>query len=168
MALSIEGRVMQITPIETGEGPRGPWQKRMLIIETLEQFPRKVAFVAWGDRAQALDSLEYGNRVVVNFTLESRNFNDRWYTDARLFGVKVIKEEEVVSPRSASTPQPGPQQGQQTQTPPQENPLEDIPQDDNLDDYDDLLNDTDDMLDNDITNDDDFFSDEDTDDDLPF
>jgi len=96
MALNIEGRVIQITPIQKGEGSRGTWKKRFVVVETIETFSRKIAFLAWNEKAEMLDKLKVGQRVNINFSIESRLFNDRWYTDARLISLKIIKEESIV------------------------------------------------------------------------
>ena len=166
MALRIEGRVTQITPIEEGQGARGPWKKRMLIIDTLEQFPRKVAFVLWNEKAEALDNLGIGQRVVVDFAIESREFNGRWYTDARAFGIKVVKEEDVVG-RGSSMGTSSSQTRQDYSQPTNENSGQDTLSHelDNTNEYDDLLSDD---FNNDMTTDDELFTDDNSDDDLPF
>ncbi len=169
MALRIEGRVSQITPIEEGQGARGPWKKRLLIIDTLEQFPRKVAFAVWNERAEALDSLRPGERVVVDFSVESREYNGRWYTDARAFAIKVVKEEDVVAASTPGTYQPSEPRPTKQTAPSDvtENPLDNIEEDSTADEYADLLND--DSLDNDTLDQDEFFGEDDNDaDDLPF
>ena len=163
MALRIEGRVTQITPIESGEGQRGTWKKRLLIIDTLDQFPRRIAFTVWNDRAEALDNLRIGQRVVIDFSVESREYNGRWYTDAKAFAVKVVKEEDVVggSSRPSATPTSVPDDmTAQTQSGEQA-------EEDNL--YNDLRDDNDTDFSSDGTEDEDFFGDDGNDtDDLPF
>ncbi len=95
MALELEGRVKYIGPVITGQGARGEWKKRTFVITTLEQFPKDVAFVTWNEKAEALDNLKPGQRVVVRFALESRQFEDRWYTDARAWSIRVVREEDI-------------------------------------------------------------------------
>jgi len=109
MALELEGRVVKILPPQTGEGSRGTWKKRTFVIETTEDFPKKIAFITWNDKADALDSIKTGERVRVAFSLESREFNDRWYTDARAWRITVIKEETVTPPAGGGSNYGGPQ-----------------------------------------------------------
>ncbi len=100
MALELEGRVKYIGPIITGESARGQWKKRAFVISTLEQYPRDVAFIVWNERAEALDNLKVGQRVLVRFRLESRQHpqdQSRWFTDATAWAIKVIREEDVVA-----------------------------------------------------------------------
>ncbi len=164
MALRIEGRVTQITPIESGEGQRGPWKKRLLIIDTLDQFPRRIAFTVWNDRAEALDNLGTGQRVVVDFSVESREYNGRWYTDAKAFAIKVVKEEDVVGGSSANRPSTN-----ATGIPGDESSEDQLGTQDEAGLYNDLRDDDDNDFSSDSAEDEDFFGDDDNaTDDLPF
>lgn len=48
--LSITGKVIKILPQQTGQGAKGSWFKQEFVIETNDQYPKKVCFSAWGDR----------------------------------------------------------------------------------------------------------------------
>ena len=98
MALEIAGRVIQLLPEQTGTGKNGPWTKHDFVIETGEQYPRKVFFSAWGDKAGLVKSLQQGAFVKVSFNIESREFNNRWYTDLRVW--KIEGQEESASQAS--------------------------------------------------------------------
>ncbi|MDL2314812.1 DUF3127 domain-containing protein [Bacteroidales bacterium OttesenSCG-928-C19] len=78
------GKIFKIMPEQSGTSARGTWMKQEFVIETEEQFPRKVCFSMWGeDKCAGLKQLALGDKVVVSFNAESREFNDRWYTDLR-------------------------------------------------------------------------------------
>jgi hypothetical protein len=49
MALEITGKVISILTEQTGSGKNGVWVKQDFVIETTEQYPKKVCFSAWGD-----------------------------------------------------------------------------------------------------------------------
>ena len=54
------------------------------MIETGDDYPRKVAFTAFGEERVAMaKNIPMGQLVQVTFTPESREFNERWYTDLR-------------------------------------------------------------------------------------
>src|SRR5512145_1365327 len=97
MALEISGKVMQILPEQTGTGKNGQWVKQDFIIETQEQYPKKVCFSAWGDKALQVKSLKTDTLVNVSFNAESREYNGRWYTDLRAWKIDTA---------FASAPQP--------------------------------------------------------------
>jgi hypothetical protein len=90
MNLEIEGQIIQILPEQTGTGARGKWIKQEFVIETVEQFPKKVCFSAWGDKTDTLKQLQPGDRVMVSFNPESREYNSKWYTDLRAW--KITKQ----------------------------------------------------------------------------
>lgn len=80
--MEISGKIIQILPAETGEGRNGPWKKQSFIIETQEQFPKKVCIQTWGDKIN-LNDYQEGDMVTVGVNIESREYNSRWYTDVK-------------------------------------------------------------------------------------
>lgn len=81
--MEITGKIIQCLPPVEGVSKAGnPWKKREYVLETQEQYPRKVFFNFFGDRADKYP-LNLGDEVTVSFDIESREFNGRWYTDIR-------------------------------------------------------------------------------------
>jgi hypothetical protein len=87
MSLEIKGKVVSILPEQSGQGKNGSWIKQDFVIETEEQFPKKVCFSAWGDKASDIKKLKSGESVTVSFNVESREFNNKWYTDLRIWKI---------------------------------------------------------------------------------
>ena len=84
ITMEINGRLIKILPNVEGEGQRGHWIKGGFVIETGDDYPRKVAFISFGEeRVAMVNNIALGSMVTVTFTPESREFNDRWYTDLR-------------------------------------------------------------------------------------
>lgn len=82
--MEITGKLIQLLPEVSGESARGPWVKGGFVIETEGDYPRKVAFVAFGEERVAMaKNIPMGSPVQVTFNPESREFNERWYTDLR-------------------------------------------------------------------------------------
>lgn len=82
--MEITGKLIQILPDVQGESQRGPWIRGGFVIETGDDYPRKVAFTAFGEERVAMaKNIPMGQLVQVTFTPESREFNERWYTDLR-------------------------------------------------------------------------------------
>ena len=80
--MDIKGKVVQLLQQQTGMGKKGPWKKQEFIIETQSQYPKKVCLSAWGDKIDQFN-LSVGDLVNVSVDLESREYNGRWYTEAR-------------------------------------------------------------------------------------
>jgi hypothetical protein len=86
--MDIKGKVIQLLPLQTGEGKNGAWRKQDFIIETDGQYPKKVCISAWGDKINEA-VLQIGNEINVSFDIESREYNGRWYTDVKAWRVDV-------------------------------------------------------------------------------
>jgi len=82
--MEITGKLIQLLPEVSGESARGPWVRGGFVIETDGEYPRKVAFTAFGEERVAMaKNIPMGTPVQVTFTPESREFNEKWYTDLR-------------------------------------------------------------------------------------
>lgn len=82
--MEISGKLIKILSEVRGESQRGPWVRGGFVIETDGEYPRMVAFTTFGeDRAAMVHSIPLNSPVIVSFTPESREFQDRWYTDLR-------------------------------------------------------------------------------------
>lgn len=81
--MELEGTVFKKLPAVKGTSARGEWTKQEIIIEQPGDFGRKVCVSFWGDKAQDAAALQEGESISVSINLESREFNGRWYTEAR-------------------------------------------------------------------------------------
>ena len=104
--LSIEGKVIEIVPVESGTSAAGKeWSKQEFVIETDDQYPKKVAFTLFGDKRTIISNLVIGNDVKVFFNLESREHNGRWFHNVNAW--KVDFEESEGIPPEMETEQEG-------------------------------------------------------------
>lgn len=87
--MEIEGKIILDLPLQEGTSKAGNhWQKKEWVLETINtQYPRKVKFDIFGDRATQMN-FEVGKIYTVSFDLESREFNGRWYTDVRAYAMR--------------------------------------------------------------------------------
>jgi hypothetical protein len=87
MAMELKGKVLQLLQMQTGTGKKGQWRKQEFIVETQSQYPKKVCLSVWGDKIDQFRIAE-GDQVNVSVELESREYNGRWYTEARAWKVE--------------------------------------------------------------------------------
>lgn len=108
--MEIQGKVIQILPIQTGIGKSGNnWANQQFVIETFDQYPRKVIIDIFGEDRIKNNPVDMDQKVEVSYDLESREFNGRWYTSVRAWKVKELNNEQ--------------EQAQTTQTPQESAPL---------------------------------------------
>lgn len=80
MSMQVKGTLQQILKLESGVSKAGKeWKKQDFILVTNEQFPKTVCFTLFGDKISLIDSISTGSEVEVFFSLESRDFNGKWY-----------------------------------------------------------------------------------------
>jgi len=95
MALSVKGRVFQILKAETGVSKGGKeWSKQDFVIETEEQFPRKVCFTLFGDKTSLIGNLTVGEMVDVSFNIESREYNGKWFHNINAWKIDKPAEKQ--------------------------------------------------------------------------
>jgi hypothetical protein len=86
--MQLTAKLIQLLPIQTGNGKNGEWKKQDIIVETGEKFPKKVCVSVWGDKIDA-GKLQVGNMLRIDFDVESREYNSRWYTDVKAWKIEV-------------------------------------------------------------------------------
>jgi hypothetical protein len=98
MSMDIKGRLIQILPLQSGTSKTGnDWSKQEFVIETDEQFPKKVCFTLFGDKVSLLNGLSIGNQIEVAFNLESREFNGKWYSNINAWKVNPVQIQNAAS-----------------------------------------------------------------------
>ena len=87
--MEVKGKVIQLLALQSGMGKKGPWKKQEFILETQSQYPKKICLSVWGEKVDQYN-LAVGDLVNVAVDLESREYNGRWYTEARAWKVDKI------------------------------------------------------------------------------
>ena len=84
--MEIKGKIIEILPEKSGQSANGEWRKQEYVLETESSYPKKICFMAWGDKIGEFN-LKQGENVEVSVDLESREYNGRWYTDVKAWRV---------------------------------------------------------------------------------
>jgi len=98
--MDISGKITQILPEIKGEGRNGPWKRQDFIMETDDQYPKKVCVSVWNDKVD-VGKLQPGDPVTVEISIESREYNGRWYTDVKASGLIAGQKTGTDRPASA-------------------------------------------------------------------
>lgn len=97
--MEITGKLIQLLPNVEGESARGHWVRGGFVIETGDDYPRKVAFTAFGEeRIAMVQNIPMGSMVQVSFNPESREFNEKWYTDLRATRIQPFTPGQMPAP----------------------------------------------------------------------
>jgi hypothetical protein len=94
MSFKVKGKILQVLPEQKGTSPRGEWKKQDFVIETADdQFPKKICFTLFNDKTSSLESIKPNMEVEVSFSIESREYNQKWYTNVNAFRIDSVKDE---------------------------------------------------------------------------
>lgn len=108
--MEISGKIIAILPQTSGQGKNGLWRSQDYVLETADQYPKKVCFNLFNDKIDQFP-MAIDDQVKVSFDIESREYNGRWYTTVRAW--KIDKNaadgnepQPVISAPSFSAPAP--------------------------------------------------------------
>ena len=100
--MDVVGKIIQVLPAQEGVGRNGnPWKVQPYVLETLDQYPRKVHFEVFGEDRIKQNPCELDQLVTVSFDIESREFNGRWYSSIRAWR---IQQGDVTQPAAGAQP----------------------------------------------------------------
>jgi hypothetical protein len=93
MSFKTTGKVLQILPEIKGTSARGEWKKQDFVIETAEeQYPKKICFTLFNDKNGTFDKIKPNMDVEVSFSIESREYNDKWFSNINAFRVDLVQQ----------------------------------------------------------------------------
>lgn len=99
--MEITGTVVNLLPLQSGQGKNGVWKKQEFIMETPGQYPKKVCLSLWGEKVDEI-KIATGDKITASINIESREYNGRWYTDVRAW--KVAKQSGGTGASSEAPP----------------------------------------------------------------
>lgn len=96
--MEIEGKIIFDLGVQSGTSKSGnPWKKKEYVLETFGQYPKKVKFTVFGDRSDTL-VFTPGDSVRISVDVESRQWQDKWFTDVNCYASSPITQPAAVQP----------------------------------------------------------------------
>lgn len=87
--MEITGKIIAVLPERGGTSKTGnEWKMQEYVIETHEQYPKKVCFNVFGADKIAQFNIQAGDELTVSFDINAREYNGRWYNDIRAWRVE--------------------------------------------------------------------------------
>lgn len=94
--MQLSAKLVQLLPLQTGTGKNGQWKKQDIIVETESQYPKKICVSVWGDKIDS-SQLQPGTLLKIDFDVESREYNGRWYTDIKAWKIETASAASVAN-----------------------------------------------------------------------
>lgn len=103
--MELSGKIIAVLPERGGTSARtgNEWKVATYVLETMEQFPKKLCFEVFGiDRIQSMN-IQLGEALTVSFDVDAHEYQGRWYNTIRAYAVN----RNTAAP--AAQPAPAPQ-----------------------------------------------------------
>lgn len=89
--MDLTGKLSLIMPSVSGISKQGnQWEKQTFVIDTIEEYPKQIAFEAWGDDCRPLNDLKLGNIIKVFYNVESKPYGDKWFTTLKSWKIQPV------------------------------------------------------------------------------
>lgn len=83
----ISGQIIAVLPTRSGTSAKGTaWSSQTAVIETREQYPKKVAFDVMGEKITQFN-LRVGEYVTVSYDIDAHEYQGRWFNAVRAWNV---------------------------------------------------------------------------------
>ena len=88
--MDLQGKVIAVLPAREGTSARGPWKSQEYVIETHDQYPKKMVFNVFGaDRIEQF-AIKAGDELNVSFDIDAHEYNGRWFNNIRAWNVQRV------------------------------------------------------------------------------
>ena len=85
--MEIQGKIIVVLPERSGVSQRGnQWRSISYVLETQEQYPKKLAFDVTNDKINQLN-IQLGEILTVQFDINAREYNGRWFNSVNAWNV---------------------------------------------------------------------------------
>ena len=100
--MEIQGKVIAVLPERSGVSARGEWKSQTYVIETQEQYPKKMAFDVFGADRLAQLNIQSGEVINVSFDIDAHEYQGRWFNSIRAWNVTKVSQQAMASSANAA------------------------------------------------------------------
>ena len=100
--MEIQGKVIAVLPERSGVSARGEWKFQTYVIETQEQYPKKMAFDVFGADRLAQFNIHSGEEILVSFDIDAHEYQGRWFNSIRAWNVTKVSQQAMASSANAA------------------------------------------------------------------
>jgi hypothetical protein len=85
--MTIQGTIKKILPVESGVSNGNTWKNQLVIIEQGGEYPKQIAVKINPEKVD-INQLTEGESITAHINIESREYNDRFYTDVKAWKIE--------------------------------------------------------------------------------
>ena len=88
--MELQGKVIAVLPERSGVSARGEWKTQDYVIETHDQYPRKMVFNVFGADRIAQFAIKAGEEITVSFDIDAHEDQGRWFNSIRAWNIQRV------------------------------------------------------------------------------
>ena len=100
--MEIQGKVIAVLPERSGVSARGEWKSQTYVIETQEQYPKKMAFDVFGADRLAQFNIHRGEVINVSFDIDAHEYQGRYFNQIRAWNVTKVSQQAAQQAMASS------------------------------------------------------------------
>lgn len=106
ITMEITGKIIAVLAERGGVSQRTgtEWKAQEYVLETEEQYPKKICFDVFGSDKIANFAIKIGDKLTVSFDIDAREYQGRWYNSIRAWKVERVTEQQPVQPTDVPFP----------------------------------------------------------------
>ena len=87
--MEFTGKIIAVMPPRTGtsKSTGNEWKVQEYVIESHDQYPKKMCFEVFGTDKIAQLNIQMGEELTVSFDIDARQWQDRWFNSVRVWAV---------------------------------------------------------------------------------
>jgi hypothetical protein len=111
------GKIIKVLTAEGGVSKRtgNPWKKQCYVLETIEQYPKKIPFEVFGEERIKQLNLQLEEVVTIHIEIDGNEWNGKWFPKIQCYNVTRQQQAQTVAAQPQHT-----EQVQQAAPPPQQ------------------------------------------------
>lgn len=104
--MELIGKAIAALPVKSGVSQRTgeQWQSREYVIETQEQYPKRMCFEVFGIDKLKEFNIRNNDLIKVHFDISAREYNGKWYNSIRAWKVEHVNPDGSVVGSTAAAP----------------------------------------------------------------
>lgn len=90
--MEIQGKIISALPERSGTSQRtgNTWKLQEFVVETHDQYPKKMAFEVFGEDRLQRFNIQVGQEVNIAFDIDAHEYNGRWFNSIRAYDVRPV------------------------------------------------------------------------------
>ena len=116
--MEITGRIIYVLPERSGTSARGEWKAQSFVVETKDQYPRKMVFDVFGAERLQRFNIKSDDEVTVFFDIDAHEYQGRWFNNIRAYDVAHLDAAAAQAAGQAAAADPQTTQAALTPFPP--------------------------------------------------